>query len=272
MASRGITEQQVFDAADAVLVAGERPTIERVRRELGSGSPNTVNRYLELWWKRIAAQLNSGKSAIASRPEAVETAFQSVWRLALSAADAALVERTQSERQALMQEAAALAAEKGRLQTTQQALEQAKSLLDGQMKALRDELASVRRLSEERETARLAAVKGLAEAEKEGARLSAKLEAAIAREAGNQKHVAERVAAKDAEHEREIRRVRAEAERLREAGKSDRSAIAKLEHALATSQGELSAVRRSEELLREKLAPKSLRKQRRRSTKIASVA
>jgi hypothetical protein len=39
---RGITENDVFTACDALLLAGERPTIERVPQKIGRGSPNTV--------------------------------------------------------------------------------------------------------------------------------------------------------------------------------------------------------------------------------------
>lgn len=55
--ARGITEMDVLEAADALLVRGERPTIERVRQELGRGSPNTVNRHLDAWWRTLSARL-----------------------------------------------------------------------------------------------------------------------------------------------------------------------------------------------------------------------
>jgi chromosome segregation ATPase len=55
---RGITEDDVFAAADALLIRGERPTIERVRQTLGRGSPNTVNRLLDTWWTRLASRMN----------------------------------------------------------------------------------------------------------------------------------------------------------------------------------------------------------------------
>lgn len=38
----GVPETDVFAAADAVLERGERPTVERVRQELGRGSPARV--------------------------------------------------------------------------------------------------------------------------------------------------------------------------------------------------------------------------------------
>lgn len=55
--ARGISEQDVFEAADKLLACGERPTIERVRLELGRGSPNTVNRLLDGWWSSLAGRI-----------------------------------------------------------------------------------------------------------------------------------------------------------------------------------------------------------------------
>ena len=63
--ARGITEADVFKAADTLLARGERPTIERVRQELGSGSPNTVNRHLDAWWSSLARRMQGGSSSSA---------------------------------------------------------------------------------------------------------------------------------------------------------------------------------------------------------------
>lgn len=54
---RGITEQDVFETADQLLARGERPTIERVRQALGTGSPNTVNRLLDVWWASLSKRM-----------------------------------------------------------------------------------------------------------------------------------------------------------------------------------------------------------------------
>lgn len=45
---RGVQMDDVWAAADAVLNQGERPTIERVRQQLGRGSPNTVGPMLRV--------------------------------------------------------------------------------------------------------------------------------------------------------------------------------------------------------------------------------
>lgn len=55
--SRGIQEHQVWAAADLLIAAGERPTIEKVRQKLGSGSPNTVSPMLDSWFKTLPGRL-----------------------------------------------------------------------------------------------------------------------------------------------------------------------------------------------------------------------
>jgi len=46
-APRGVSAGDIERAADALLRAGERPTIEKVREKLGTGSPNTINPLLD---------------------------------------------------------------------------------------------------------------------------------------------------------------------------------------------------------------------------------
>lgn len=55
--ARGLTELDVHDAADDIVSTGERPTVERIRAHLGTGSPNTVTRHLESWWASVGARL-----------------------------------------------------------------------------------------------------------------------------------------------------------------------------------------------------------------------
>lgn len=57
---KDISETDVHQAADALVAQGERPTIERIRAHLGTGSPNTVTRWLETWWQRLDERLRAG--------------------------------------------------------------------------------------------------------------------------------------------------------------------------------------------------------------------
>lgn len=47
--ARGVTQEDVNEAIEVLLRKGERPTIERVRATLGTGSPNTLTRLLDVW-------------------------------------------------------------------------------------------------------------------------------------------------------------------------------------------------------------------------------
>lgn len=57
---RGITQDQVDAAADAILGAGGNLTVEKVRATLGTGSPNTVTRMLDTWRSGLAERLHEG--------------------------------------------------------------------------------------------------------------------------------------------------------------------------------------------------------------------
>jgi len=81
--SRGVSARDVELAADALLRAGERPTIEKVREKLGTGSPNTINPLLDAWWRRLSARLDSGPAALHRLPESVAHAAEALWMQAL---------------------------------------------------------------------------------------------------------------------------------------------------------------------------------------------
>ena len=83
----GVPETEVFQAADAVLARGERPTVERVRAELGRGSPARVGQLLELWWEQLALRMK-GHALLPELPGEVAQAFVGIWRLALAEGDA----------------------------------------------------------------------------------------------------------------------------------------------------------------------------------------
>jgi len=81
--SRGVSSRDVELAADTLLRAGERPTIEKVREKIGRGSPNTINPLLDLWWKRLAARLDAGPAALHRIPEGVLHVAEALWMQAL---------------------------------------------------------------------------------------------------------------------------------------------------------------------------------------------
>src|SRR5450631_1343064 len=81
--TRGVTASDVERAADGLLRAGERPTIEKVRERLGGGSPNTINPLLDAWWRRLSARLDAGPAALHRLPESVAHVAEALWMQAL---------------------------------------------------------------------------------------------------------------------------------------------------------------------------------------------
>ena len=98
---KGITQEQVSAAADALVAASERPTVEKIRAQLGTGSPNTVTRMLEAW--RGALAIRMGQMLVLPEvPGDVGQAFAEVWRLAVTHAAAVAQASLAQEQNALL--------------------------------------------------------------------------------------------------------------------------------------------------------------------------
>lgn len=113
--ARGITESDVHGAADELVRAGERPTVERIRAHLGTGSPNTVVRWLETWWQGLGKRLASDRQAriaAANVPDTVAELAGQWWTLAMDQAQIHAEDALAHERDALLQDRATLAAER----------------------------------------------------------------------------------------------------------------------------------------------------------------
>jgi len=104
---RGVPEREVLAAADRVLARGERPTVERVRAELGRGSPARVGQLLDGWWDALAKRL-AGETRLPELPTEVATAFRSVWEAAVRQGGAQAESLLAERQQVLADERAAL--------------------------------------------------------------------------------------------------------------------------------------------------------------------
>ena len=91
----GIQEQDVWQVADALLLEGGRPTIERIRQKLGRGSPNTVSAHLETWFRHLGARIKDpgAFSAPPDVPAPVLQAAKHFWKAALALTRADFDER-----------------------------------------------------------------------------------------------------------------------------------------------------------------------------------
>lgn len=97
---RGITQEQVNAAADAILGTGKNPTVEKIRAQLGTGSPNTIIRMLDAWRSQVGERLQQ-RNALPEMPESVGHAMTELWRLATEHAEHLLAGRFEHERAAL---------------------------------------------------------------------------------------------------------------------------------------------------------------------------
>jgi DNA repair exonuclease SbcCD ATPase subunit len=119
-----LSREDVFAAADAILMAGEKVTIANVRDHLGRGSPNTIQEHLETWWKRLGSRLKDipGRE-FPNIPEPVAEVLQGLWVTAVENAHAA-IDRTIAQRDAALdgRELAIAARERKLLEETQATL------------------------------------------------------------------------------------------------------------------------------------------------------
>lgn len=145
----GVPEHEVFAAADAVLAQGHRPTVERVRAQLGRGSPARVGSLLDQWWGQLSKRL-SGETRLPGLPGEVAQAFITVWQQAVTLAQGVAEQSMATQRAVLDQEREKLAEReaRARLEVTQarQQTTEAKS----RQQAAETRLEDLERLLEER--------------------------------------------------------------------------------------------------------------------------
>lgn len=147
----GITETDVWTAADALLLEGARPTIERVRQKIGRGSPNTVSPYLETWFRALGARIKDpgAFAAPAAVPDPVAQAASHFWEAALSEARAQQEQAYRGRWEELAREGEQLASDAEQLQQREaqlahreQDLQEALRVATSQLAAAEDRLQS----------------------------------------------------------------------------------------------------------------------------------
>ena len=239
--SRGINQTDVWQACDTLLLAGARPTIERVRQTIGRGSPNTVSPYLDSWFKQLGTRIQdpnafTANSARSATPDPVTQAAKLLWEAAVEQSRVNFDQRLQDGLAAAEAsvEAERLRAELAQAQAAQATRQNAEQLL---------ELRAFDALIEQSRLLQAAADANLANATREVQNLQDRLDLAAAelaagRESAKQEidlalarsSAAERRAALDMDSERTAR------------AKADRRAEA-LEKKLAIAQEDLLAER-----------------------------
>jgi hypothetical protein len=106
-----IREEDVRQAADALLLDGGRPTVERVRSRLGRGSPNTIALFLDRWWAQLGARLRDlPGQELPGVPQPVSKALMGLWSEAIDQARLLLKDSLAAQTVELETQRAALAA------------------------------------------------------------------------------------------------------------------------------------------------------------------
>ncbi|WP_137860569.1 DNA-binding protein [Variovorax sp. 3P27G3] len=146
---RGIQEADVWSAADQLLTEGLRPTIERVRQQIGRGSPNTVSPMLERWFATLGKRLDHGSDknlppgAEDERvPVVVMQAAQTLWDLAREDAAKTQIRQAEALRNETEERTASLNARQAELAQKEAALEHTRSGLESALASARQALDS----------------------------------------------------------------------------------------------------------------------------------
>ena len=266
---RGIQEPQVWEAADALLHEGLRPTIERVRQKIGSGSPNTVSPMLERWFATLGqrlgglgASLANPSNLSASRvthgeanqlPLTILQAAEQFWDVARREADQVQIQKTEATRSEFELERASLAQKEGDLLQRETSFEQARVALDEALASSRQAVSAMEAQmhAQQQESARL-----LSASEAEVRRLRKALDEAVAgkealREKAAMELQAQQRAASEAEerHLAHERRLLSDIDRERMAARQASAEFNKEQKAHAAhieaSRTALSAVQRA---------------------------
>ncbi len=141
-----LSRDNVFQAADAVLLAGGRVTIDRVRNHLGRGSPNTIQEHLETWWSGLGARLRDipGRE-FPELPDDVSKALQGLWNTALDSAYAAIDGKAATREAELAEREAALAVREAQFVEQAQAAAVHTATLEESLALARDQLTATNR-------------------------------------------------------------------------------------------------------------------------------
>lgn len=242
--SRGIQEEDVWGAADALLSEGLRPTIERVRQKIGRGSPNTVSPMLERWFASLGTRLAGGVNPSANLaagndadgvPVSVRNATRLLWETARREADEVQRQEMEATRTQLHLAEETLRSDQVELAQRQAAFEQARTSLDAALASSQQAREGLERQLAERTAQHEAEVERLrTSAEQDIVRLNALLDGAHAAKEVLREEQAAALAARDrdlreaqARHAGQEERLLAELDRARQSAKQLEVGMAK---------------------------------------------
>lgn len=98
----GVTPAAVAEAADTLLVAGERPSPDRVRALIGTGSHDAITGFLDVWWEDLGRRIIAPSADPWTPPPEVQQIAATLWIRATAHARAMLVTSHEEERERLL--------------------------------------------------------------------------------------------------------------------------------------------------------------------------
>lgn len=151
MARPGVQKEQVFAAADDLVEEGVKPTVEKIRHHLGTGSPNTISPMLDEWFKGLAKRLRDRppRSDVDDLPPSALNAFRHTWKTALQEADAEAARRLEADRAALREQFAQLVVSQEQVAREAAALARREEVLKESLRLVQEQAGDLRRQVED---------------------------------------------------------------------------------------------------------------------------
>lgn len=139
----GVSYLEVERAAIAILKAGARPSVERVRAALGRGSPQTLLSALQRFWRDLGSRVEADPAALSRLPVEIVELVEGIWQRALTLASQAAKRDDNAARARLEERRSEVEVRAQALLLRERDLEAA---LRGREQALQDAQAQVRML------------------------------------------------------------------------------------------------------------------------------
>jgi hypothetical protein len=96
---KSLSYGEVERAATALLKAGQRPTIDKVREALKGGAPDTIASALSRYWKDLGTRIEGDPASLSRLPAEVADLAETIWQRALILAADAAAQRVGADQQ-----------------------------------------------------------------------------------------------------------------------------------------------------------------------------
>lgn len=106
-----VTQAAVAEAADTLLAAGERPSPDRVRAVIGTGSHDVIEGLLDVWWEDLGRRIIAPSPDPWTPPPEIQQLAATLWVRATAHARAMLETAHEEERERLLATIARLEAQ-----------------------------------------------------------------------------------------------------------------------------------------------------------------